>query len=97
MRSGWKTVPYPELPSARIADSLEANWVHIATGDLVSRGEEMAKVVACAAERGELFVVCDPLAIGGLMVIVGGEPDGAGGVVDVPRPGGIGDDVDAPR
>ena len=58
-----RTAPFPGLPSARIADSLEANGVHIATGDLVSRGEEMAKVVACAAELGELFVVCDPLAL----------------------------------
>ena len=57
------TAPFPRLPSATVSDRLEAEGVHVHIGDIVMRGEEVAKVVACAAEQGDLFVVCDPLAL----------------------------------
>ena len=51
--------PFPGLPSATVSDRMEVDGVHVAVGDFVRRGQDIAKAVACAEEGGVLFVVVD--------------------------------------
>ena len=51
--------PFPGLPSATVSDRMEVDGVHVAVGDFVRRGQDTAKVVACAEEGGVLLVVVD--------------------------------------
>ena len=51
--------PFPGIPAAKVADTLEFDGVHVSVGDIVRRGQDIAKVVACAEEDGALFAVVD--------------------------------------
>ena len=51
--------PFPGMPAANVADTLELDGVHVSVGDMVRRGQDVAKVVACAEEDGALFAVVD--------------------------------------
>ena len=54
-----RTAPFPGLPSATVSDNLEVLGFHAHVGDFVKRGEDVAKVLACAEEGHELFLVVE--------------------------------------
>ena len=58
-----RTAPFPEMPTATVADSLEVGGFRCSVGDLIFRGEECAQVVACCLEAGALFAVVDVLVL----------------------------------
>jgi len=58
-----KIAPFPGLQGARVANHLEIRGVHVAQGDIVSRGPDIAVVVAPAQEGADLFVVVDRLRV----------------------------------
>ena len=58
-----RLAPFPGLPTATVADSLECGGFRCAVGDLVFRDEECAQVVACCLESEDLFVVVDVLVL----------------------------------
>ena len=51
--------PCPGLPGANVADRLQFHGTDVSVGEMVRRGEEIGKAVACAEEDGALFVVVD--------------------------------------
>ena len=57
------TAPFPGLLGARVANRLELHGVHLAQGDIVSRGHDIAVVVAPAQEGIGFFVVLDRLRV----------------------------------
>ena len=54
-----RTAPFPGLRSATVSDCLEFFGMHAHVGDFVQRGEDVAKVLACAEEGDELFLVVE--------------------------------------
>ena len=56
-----KVAPFPGLPSAQVADRMDSAGVVMAVGDMVTLGEDVGVIVACAVDSAELFAVVQPL------------------------------------
>ena len=60
------TTSFPGIRSALAADSLEWHGRYASVGDVVRHGDAIGKVVCCAEDNCELFVVCDLYSLGSM-------------------------------